>query len=76
MNVNVTPTGGLRFIYSDELQPLLNLGTPTVQRVSDVEPTADGRWTAAMRDGPTLGPFTLRQEALDAELAYLGEQGF
>ncbi len=46
MNINITADGELRFIYADDLQPLLELGTPQVRRASHVEPTDDGQWTA------------------------------
>jgi hypothetical protein len=81
----VSSRGGvMRFIYSDALAPLVAEMTPregdaqVLRRVSNVEPTADGRWTADMRlfdGGPVLGPFTLRQDALDAEVAYLHAKG-
>ena len=78
MNINITTDGELRFIYADDLQPLLELGTPQVRRASHVEPTEDGRWTADMSpvSGPLLGPFTLRSEALAAETAWLSKHGF
>ncbi len=78
MNINITPDGELHFIYADELQPLLELRKPTVQRVSHVEPTDDGRWTADLSpvNGPVLGPFALRGEALAAETTWLSQNGF
>ena len=75
--INITIQGDrMTFIYSDDLAPLLDEGTATVQRVSHVEPSCvDGRhgWTADMTpiDGPVLGPFTTRAEALDAEHVWL-----
>jgi hypothetical protein len=67
--------GTLRFIYSDALAALLGERKATVKRASHVEPTDDGRWTADMTPlgGSVLGPFTLRQEALDAEVAWRKE---
>ena len=78
MNINVTSDGALRFIYDDDLQPLLELGSPSVKRASHVEPTNDGQWTAdlALVQGPVLGPFTLRSAALAAELGWLRDHGF
>ena len=78
MNINITTDGELRFIYADDLQPLLELGTPQVRRASHVEPNKDGRWTADMSpvSGPVLGPFTLRSEALAAEANWLSEHGY
>jgi len=78
MNINITTDGKLRFIYADDLQPLLELGTPQVRRASHVEPTENGQWTADMSpvSGPVLGPFTLRSEALTAEADWLRELGY
>jgi hypothetical protein len=77
VSMTVDRNGTLRFVYHDDLQPLLALGRPTVRRVSHVEPTADGRWTADLSpvDGPVLGPFMLRKEALAAEMGWLEENG-
>ena len=78
MNIVITADAELRFIYTDELQPLLELGRPTVRRASMVEPTEDGRWSADLSpvDGPLLGPFVLRSEALTAEIEWLTQNGF
>lgn len=72
-SIFVRPDGAIEFLYEDGLRPLLELGPATITRASHVEPTPDGWWTAdlAPRGGPVLGPFTLRQEALDAERAWL-----
>ena len=60
-------------IYSDKLQPVLAslLGDDldhAIFRASHVEPCPGG-WCADMRplDGPCLGPFALRADALEAE---------
>lgn len=63
--------GKIRFVYTDRLAGLLKLGKATVTRASEVEPYPGGGWTAQMKDGPLLGPFTLRSEALSAEVAWL-----
>jgi hypothetical protein len=72
-SIFVRPDGTVEFLYEDGLRSLLALGRATIARASHVEPTADGRWTADLspRGGPLLGPFPLRQEALDAERAWL-----
>ena len=72
-SIFVRPDGTVDFLYEDGLRPLLELGSATITRASHVEPTPDGWWTADLspRGGPVLGPFTLRQEALDAERAWL-----
>jgi len=70
-------TGTTRFLYADNLAPLLQQGEATVRRASHVEPTdpADPSkgWSADMAPsgGPVLGPFPTRQAALDAECAWL-----
>lgn len=75
--INFTETGDLQFIYCDRLAPLLEMGKATVKRASHVEP-AGKKWTADMSpvNGPVLGPFKLRQQALDAERAWLQDNGF
>jgi hypothetical protein len=69
--------GKISFIYKDELRPLFEAGETFVKRVSHVEP--DGKeWTADLSpiQGPVLGPFETRREALEAELAWLDENEF
>ena len=72
-SIFVRPDGTVEFIYDDRLRSLLELGQATITRASHVEPTPDGRWTAdlAPRGGPVLGPFMLRQHALEAEREWL-----
>jgi hypothetical protein len=59
-------------IYDDDISELLTLGESNILRASHVEP-AGREWTADMGpvEGPVLGPFALRQDALDAEIAWL-----
>lgn len=75
MTLTITPTGSVCFLWSDDLQPLLALGAPQIRRVSHVEPTPDGEWTADMAPvgGPVLGPYPLRIDALRAEAEWLDE---
>jgi hypothetical protein len=72
-SIFVKPDGTVEFIYEDGLRSLLELGQPTITRASHVEPTPDGQWTAdlTLRGGPVLGPFSLRQYALDAGREWL-----
>jgi hypothetical protein len=72
MQLVVTPSGDVRTIYIEAI-PLSSLGRLTISRGSHVEPTADGKWVADLApvDGPTLGPFARRSEALAAEVAWL-----
>lgn len=75
-SIAVGVDGKASFIYNDELADFLKEGDATIHRVSNVEPAEGGGWTATMLDGMVLGPFALRQEALEAEVAYLKEQMF
>jgi hypothetical protein len=72
-SIFVRPDGTVEFLYEDGLRSLLELGRATIARASHLEPTPDGRWTADLspRGGPLVGPFVLRQEALDAEREWL-----
>ncbi len=71
MELIVSRDGTIQFIYVDDLAGLF-VG-PRTRRVSNVEPTDDGEWTANMGPvgGKVLGPFILRQDALDAEMDWL-----
>jgi hypothetical protein len=69
----VSPDGRAIGIYGDEID-LATLGNVTISRASHVEPSPDGAgWIADLSpvNGPILGPFKKRHEALAAELAYL-----
>ncbi len=72
MQIVITPQGEIRSLYIEAL-PLTVLGSLKIIRGSHVEPTHDGRWTADLSpvDGPVLGPFELRSQALAAEAAWL-----
>ncbi len=72
MQLLVQPNGGVRCVY-DEAINLSALGRVQITRGSHVEPDEDGRWFADMAvvQGPRLGPFALRSEALDAEREWL-----
>ena len=64
--------GEVRCIY-DELLDLREIGKLQITRASHVEPDAEGCWWADMGpvDGPVLGPFRSRTEALGAERGWL-----
>jgi hypothetical protein len=72
MDIIISRTGQIRFIYSDALLGLAAQGTTTVQRASHVEPCSGG-WQADMSpvDGPVLGPYVTRAEALGHEVEWL-----
>ena len=66
----------LTFIYDDKLQPLIKAGKVSIKRVSNVEPTENGKWRALMTDGTVLPEFDLREDALRAEREYLENKLF
>jgi len=73
MLINVDTSGTVSMIHSDDMVELLAEGRATIKRASHVEPTEDGQWQADLSpvDGPTLGPFALRSQALAAEVEWL-----
>lgn len=73
LSVHVEATGAVRYIYSDDLRFLQDLGEARINRASHVEPTVDGKWVADMSPvgGPALGPFESRSQALEEEVAWL-----
>lgn len=72
MDLVVTPTGEVRCVYS-EVVDLSGLGKLSIRRASHVEPDSAGQWWADLRPvtGPVIGPFFLRSQALEAEIAWL-----
>jgi len=72
MELVVTADGVARCVY-DEALDLRALGKLQITRASHVEPDRDGFWWADMGpvDGPVLGPFRNRTEALQAERGWL-----
>lgn len=69
----IIETGGnVRCIY-DEALPLNTIGPLMIRRASHVEPTESGKWQADLTpvDGPVLGPFANRSDALRAEVDWL-----
>ena len=72
MELVVAVDGGVRCIY-DEALDLRALGKLQITRASHVEPDSDGNWWADMgpSEGPVLGPFGTRAEALQAERGWL-----
>ena len=72
MLLNVSNGGVIRMIYSDGLACLLGEGVGSINRASHVEPGIGG-WFADMSpvNGPNLGPFALRADALAAEINWL-----
>ena len=74
MQLVIQPDGAVRAIYSEEIE-LESLGRPRIVRASHVEPDDQGQWTADLSpiDGPVLGPFLKRSQALEAERKWLEE---
>ena len=70
MDLFIRPNGDVTTLY-DELLDLSALGAMHIARASHVEPDANGQWFAHLIDGPTLGPYSKRSEALDAERQWL-----
>ena len=68
----IAPDGSIRFLWDDDLAPLLIEGEASLFRASHIEPIGT-LWFAdlALVDGPMLGPFTLRADALTAEAAWI-----
>jgi hypothetical protein len=66
-------SGGLVTCLYAEMIDLTALGEVSIQRASHVEPDQSSHWWAdlALSNGPLLGPFALRSEALNAESAWL-----
>ncbi len=72
MDVFVGTTGEITTLYQEVLD-LAALGACRIERASHVEPDAAGQWWAEIVDGPRLGPFPRRSDALAAEVAWLTE---
>lgn len=77
-SINIAADGTIQFVWDDELAPLIHVGHAKIRRASDVEPVSvfgfiQSRWCADMSrsDGPLLGPFPLRGQAIDAEHEWL-----
>jgi hypothetical protein len=72
MELVVDAGGDVRCIY-DEALDLREIGKLQITRASHVEPDAGGYWWADMGpvDGPVLGPYGSRSEALGAERGWL-----
>ncbi|MCD0462159.1 hypothetical protein [Roseiconus lacunae] len=74
MELLIRADGNSRCVYSEAID-LSVLGKISIQRGSHVEPDQEGKWTADLSpvNGPQLGPFTNRSEALNAEMDWLRE---
>ena len=70
MQLVIRTDGSARCLYGEELD-LERLGSLTISRASHVEPDESGLWFASIINGPTLGPFVRRSDALQAEADWL-----
>jgi hypothetical protein len=70
----ITPAGTLRCIYCETLDFVV-LGAVEIRRASFVEPDSAGNWFADLApvNGPSLGPFPRRSDALAAETQWLNQ---
>lgn len=74
IDLMITAQGIVRALYT-EVIPLQELGCMQIERASHVDPDASGQWRADLQpsQGPVLGPFTSRSQALSAEQTWLNE---
>jgi hypothetical protein len=74
MQLLIQADGTIRCLYNETID-LSQLGTVSIARASHVEPTASGQWVADLVpvNGPVLGPYLLRSQALAAEAEWLAE---
>jgi hypothetical protein len=72
MELVITSHGTVRAVYSETID-LHALGRLDIRRGSHVEPDAQGHWKSDLSpvNGPVLGPFAHRSDALAAEHAWL-----
>ena len=82
VRIAVSASGDVVGIYTDApafVRLMEALGPTGIRRASHVEPTHDNRWTADMTpsgESVMLGPYSRREEALDAERSWLEERLF
>lgn len=71
-NLVIKPDGKVVGVYDDNVD-LKGVGKIDITRASHVEPNQNGDWVADLSpvNGPVLGPFTKRHEALESELNWL-----
>ena len=70
----VAPSGACRCVYTEALD-LFSLGDLDIRRASRVEPDPYGLWWADLTpvNGPKLGPWRRRADALVAEATWLSQ---
>lgn len=74
MTLFVDRQGAVRCLYAEAVD-LASLGSLSIRRASHVEPDEQGQWWADLSpmNGPKLGPFAVRSDALAAESSWLEE---
>ena len=75
MELVIKPNGEGHCIYAEPID-LSAIGSVNIRRASQVEPTDKGHWMADLsltNNGPLLGPFDKRTDALSAEVQWLRE---
>ena len=72
MQLVIDQMGTVRAVY-DEVFDMSCLGPVTIRRGSHVEPDEMGKWFADLSptNGPVLGPYSRRSDALRAEVVWL-----
>jgi len=76
--LKISPTGKVTAIHNDDYDFSVH-GKKKIRRASQVEPNADGEWEADMsllgdkHKGVVLGPFSRRDQAIAAEVAYINK---
>ena len=72
MQLVIDNSGNVRCVYGEDVD-LSSIGELSIRRGSHVEPTKDGQWMADLSpvNGPCLGPFKSRSQALSAEADWL-----
>lgn len=72
MQLVIRPGGTVHCLYGEELD-LHQIGSLAISRGSHVEPDVTGQWTADLSpvNGPMLGPYSSRSDALAAERQWL-----
>ena len=76
MQVVIQPNGTIRCLYDENID-LSSFGRLSIRRASHVEPDAVGQWFADLSplEGPILGPFPRRSDALTAESHWIAANG-
>ena len=72
VDIVVERDGRVRMIYNEFFEPS-SIGEPSIRRGSHVEPDVRGEWWADLSpvEGPRLGPFPKRSDAIEAEIRWL-----